>query len=326
MRPSITGSYAAGPVGGTWDAGGLVGSADSSAVIVASYATGRVRSRRERADDARIGGLIGANRGRVVAAYATGEVTGSGDEIGGLVGSNYGGLIYNTYATGVVVGGGPFVGGLVGYGLAGAVHGSYWDVNTSGHPAGVYPGTLVFPASFYGEGRTTAALRAPAGYTGVFDAWNRWLIDEAPPDNLDVNDLWDFGTAVQYPALKVDVNGDGRATSEEFGSQRPTFRRFTDHPIRPGATPVKRIHLLELRERIDDLRSRVGLSPFVWTDPAITVDVTRVKRVHFTELRAALAQAYAALGRPQPHYADEEGTVIRALHLMDLRAAVVALE
>ena len=49
-----------------------------------------------------------------------------------------------------------------------------------------------------------------------------------------------------------------------------------------------------------------------------------------TELRAALAEAYAAAGRAAPDYSDPVVTagvtVIRAAHLMELRAAVAALE
>ena len=52
--------------------------------------------------------------------------------------------------------------------------------------------------------------------------------------------------------------------------------------------------------------------------------------MHLTELRAALSEAYAAAGRAAPAYTDPVvtpgATVIRAAHLMELRAAVAALE
>ena len=41
---------------------------------------------------------------------------------------------------------------------------------------------------------------------------------------------------------------------------------FTDHPIRPGVTPVKALHFTELRARIDAVRQAVGLPVFSWTD------------------------------------------------------------
>ena len=104
---------------------------------------------------------------------------------------------------------------------------------------------------------------------------------------------------------------------------------FTDNPLRPGVTPVKARHFLELRERIGKLRDGAGLPSFAWTDPILTPRVTPVRRVHLTELRAALAEVYAAAGRPAPTYTDPAlpaETVIRAAHLMELRRAVWALE
>jgi len=102
---------------------------------------------------------------------------------------------------------------------------------------------------------------------------------------------------------------------------------FTDHPIQPGSTPVKAIHFLELRARIDALRE--GLPPFQWTDAMLTPGLTPVRLVHLTELRAALAEAYRARNLPAPPFVDVTGTTavaIRAAHLMELRAAVEELE
>ena len=104
---------------------------------------------------------------------------------------------------------------------------------------------------------------------------------------------------------------------------------FTDHPILPGATPVRAIHFRELRARINELRTGAGLPAFGWTDPTLTPGVTPVKRVHLTELRRALSEAYAATGRAGPAYRDAlaaGGTVIGAAQMMELRAAVRALE
>ena len=62
----------------------------------------------------------------------------------------------------------------------------------------------------------------------------------------------------------------------------------------------------------------------------LTPGVTPIRRVHLTELRVALDEAYAAAGRPAPDYTDPMvtagETVIKASHVMELRAAVAALE
>ena len=105
---------------------------------------------------------------------------------------------------------------------------------------------------------------------------------------------------------------------------------FTDHPIRPGVTPVKAVHFTELRARIDALRRVAGLQAFPWTDPVLRTGVTPIRLAHLLELREALAAAYTAAGRAAPGWTDAApaagSTPIRAAHLMELRAAVVALE
>jgi hypothetical protein len=69
--------------------------------------------------------------------------------------------------------------------------------------------------------------------------------------------------------------------------------------------------------------------PFPWTDATLTPGSTPVSVVHLTELRNALKEAYQAAGRTLPTYTDSDVTarftVIRASHLAELRAAVLAL-
>ena len=78
------------------------------------------------------------------------------------------------------------------------------------------------------------------------------------------------------------------------------------------------------------MRSRAGLAAYGWTDAVLTARVTPVRLVHLLELRSALAGAYAAAGRQAPSRNDAApaagATPIRAAHLMELRAAVAALE
>ena len=58
--------------------------------------------------------------------------------------------------------------------------------------------------------------------------------------------------------------------------------------------------------------------------------VTPIRAVHLQELRAALGEAYVAAGRAAPGWTDEDPTPgvtpIKAVYVMELRAAVVALE
>ena len=182
----IRASYVTGRVSGVTNVGGLVGINQSNGEILASYSTSRVSGE----DD--VGGLAGDNRGAITAVYATGRVSG-GKNVGGLAGLNQStGKIDASYATGHVSGEDD-VGGLVGFNEA-DVTASYWDTSTSGHMMGSS-----------GESKTVAELQMPTGSSGIYQNWN--------------TDLWHFGTATQYPALKANVDGQGQATWQEFGYQ-----------------------------------------------------------------------------------------------------------
>ena len=115
----ISKSSASGNVTGDVVVGGLVGRYSSVAGtfgesygVVRSHATGHVSG------EALVGGLIGLTdtmgRDNFLAVYATGRVSGN-TQIGGLIGSHNGGLLNGSYATGDVTGTGDRVGGLIGY-------------------------------------------------------------------------------------------------------------------------------------------------------------------------------------------------------------------
>ena len=104
---------------------------------------------------------------------------------------------------------------------------------------------------------------------------------------------------------------------------------FTDDPIVPGVTPVRAVHFMELRSRIDAVRILVGLSAYAWTERVLAPDVTPIRVAHLIELRAALDEAYSSAAQPRPAYTDAgvgAGTLVRAAHINELRTAVVALE
>ena len=106
-------------------------------------------------------------------------------------------------------------------------------------------------------------------------------------------------------------------------------RSFTDDPLVARATPVRAVHVTELRTAIDTLRARRSLAPFAYTDPGLTPGVTPVKAVHLTNLRTALTEAYQAAGRSSPSCAESltaGQTWIKASHVAELRTLVRGLE
>ena len=184
--------------------GGLAGSVSSNARVVASYADVDV------AGSGYVGGLVGSNGGAVVAGYAFGLVEGKGRGFGGLVGDlTAGGSIRASYAVGKVLGP-EQVGGLVGErrSRSGDIRNSYWNTDTAGD-TGVGSGD-----TSGAQGRNTDELTAPTGYEGIYADWNLDLDEDGEPD-----DPWDFGNNRQYPALKVDFDGDEIPSWQEFGEQ-----------------------------------------------------------------------------------------------------------
>ena len=323
----------------------------------ASYSTAAVSA------DFRVGGLVGYNLATIAASYATGSVAAGATQAprlessaGGLVGWGASlGEVRASYSTGRVSGRGRHVGGLIGNRLSGhETTASYWDRDTSG-----------VVASGGGSGHATSALQGPTAYTGLYASWDVDVDGDGAADRV-----WDFGTSSEYPALSVDVDGDGTATWRELGLQGRTASSapvspvletaessdasepaspvsetassgevasgsrgpvaFTDDPLVAGVTPVRAVHLTELRSRVDGLRAGLGLPAFVWTDAAVVAGVTPARAAHLTELRTALAEAHASAGRSAPVYTDTAVTSgvtpMKAAQLQELRAAVAALE
>ena len=243
---NIDSSYATGSVEGGAGVGGLVGRSTSGLAteedswVISSYATGSVKG------GVGVGGLVGSllhpswhqpggyssTEIGVAGSYATGSVEGN-IQVGGLIGSIFeksdadeAVTITASYSTGSVEGNshvGGFIGGTT-YreegGTAGGitVNASYWDTQTSGQTTGVGSKDPL------GQGRTTAQLQSPTGYTGIYSTWDGDLDNADGDDNsaTGTDDFWDFGTSSQYPALKADLDGDGSPTWQEFGGQRPT--------------------------------------------------------------------------------------------------------
>ena len=113
----VVGSYAKGKIRGEGDIGGLVGK--NNGVIEKSYARVRGLSK------SGIGGLVGRNEkeGKIQGSYATGQIKGR-NGVGGLVGMNDRGEITESYAMAKVMGKDK-VGGLVGMNDRGKIAESY---------------------------------------------------------------------------------------------------------------------------------------------------------------------------------------------------------
>ena len=150
-----------------------------------------------------LGGLVGHNCGKIIAGYAWGSVScnaaggaATTRNCGGLVGTNAtGGNVVASYSTGAVSvsGTAPInIKGLVGNNSSEAtIADSYWDTTT----------TRLHVSSPGSEGKTTAELIAPTGYTGIYANWNVDIDGDGSSD-----DPWDFVSSTDYRSSTTAIS------------------------------------------------------------------------------------------------------------------------
>jgi hypothetical protein len=160
--------------------GGLVGS--NSGTVTQSYSTGAVTG------ESCVGGLVGRNwsawwefTGTVAQCYSSASVSGTGDNVGALVGYNDN-TVTQCYSTGAVNGSGPHVGGLVGDNGWWGVTQCFWDIQTSGQTT-----------SAGGTGKTTAEMQDPNIF--IADGWDFVGLPDGP------HDIWAEREGGGYPIL-----------------------------------------------------------------------------------------------------------------------------
>ena len=134
----------------------------------------------------------------------------------------------------------------------------------------------------------------------------------------------------QYRAMFVNTIGSASSAAATLvvhggGATTPTF---ADDTVLPHVTPLRALHVIQLRNRIDELLVRFGLAAMSWTDSRLSSTATIVRAAHLAEMRSALTTVYLAAGRAAPIFASGTigaGTVIAASHVAELRAAIVAI-
>ncbi|KPJ66629.1 MAG: hypothetical protein AMJ43_07595 [Coxiella sp. DG_40] len=197
-------------VTGQYGVGGLVGKNQSSGVIELCYSCSNSTG------DQQVGGLVGENRGIISQSHSSGSVGVRGtfqSDIGGLVGRNIDGEIYNCYSTAAVIGGNDCgglvglnwrtdaptiishcystghvsgtasLGGLVGKNIDGTVTNSFWDTQTSGRFS-----------SAGGTGKTTAQMQDMNTFLDA--GWD--FVEETVNGTEDV---WKLYHTESYPLL-----------------------------------------------------------------------------------------------------------------------------
>ncbi len=100
-----------------------------------------------------------------------------------------------------------------------------------------------------------------------------------------------------------------------------------------GTTPMRKVHVDELRTAINAKRAAFGFAAASWTDPTITAGSTLIRKVHMDELRDKIDDIHATYRAICPTYVPAVpswtdptitagATLIRATHLTQLRSVV----
>ena len=187
---NITGGNSVGPLAGTL----------LTATVERVYATGSVTGREN------TGGLVGFagysftlhTNPTLRNTYSRVAVTGT-DRVSGLVGYvNEGLTLTNSYFAGTISGTGADVGSLVGRALGVTAARSYWDGDRASGAGGSRPA---------GASRTTSELQTPTGATGIYSGWSAAIWDfgtasQYPALKYDTNEdstvTWqEFGSQVR---------------------------------------------------------------------------------------------------------------------------------
>ena len=244
--------------------------------------------------------------------------------------------------------------GLIEVGSLAQLDAIRYDMDGDGAPRSAYQGTTRYAAAFP-NASTAAATRmgCPGGACTGYELTTDLDFDTNDDGDIDEDDdYWNNGAGwlplSNFPSGNVftaTFEGNGHVAAEGGAGAEvtviagsPTSATVTladaggpgfESGLEAGL-PVRAVHLVELRLRVDALRRAHGLAAFAWTDAVVEPGVTPVRAVHPTELRTALDEVYDAAGRARPRYADASiragATAIRAAHFLELRSAVVALE
>lgn len=126
-------------------------------------------------------------------------------------------------------------------------------------------------------------------------------------------------TATSYLYRVRAVNDVG--TSDNSAADLATTLFFTDSTL-TTSTRVKAVHLAELRNAVDAVRTLAGLGAGSYTDSAASG--VRIKAIHITQLRTALDTARSALGLTTGGYTDGSlsGVAVKGAHMQGLRDRV----
>jgi len=184
--------------------------------------------------------------------------------------------------------------------------------------------------------KPTGLVARPSGTTSATIAWNpvpgatTYYVSRS----IGGSGLGGIGTTNSTSYLDTTVNPNNVYRYSVRANNGTTFgpdsdpdsvltTAFTDDPVVAGSTVVKAVHLIELRNAVNLMRSAAGLASATYTDPSPAG--FSIKSIHLTELRNRLNEARVALGVAAQGFSDSPlaaGTTIKSAHIQELREAI----
>ena len=145
----------------------------------------------------------------------------------------------------------------------------------------------------------------------------------SPPEtigNYYLYSVWAYGKNLH------DGNDEEWCDSENLLQRiHVELEGFTDSPLVAGVTPVKALHMTELQDRVNTLRTSYGLSKYSFT--TITSGAGKIAdwSAHVAEIRAAVDEVAAKAGKSHAAWLEIPANRPRADVIEQLRAVVLAI-
>jgi hypothetical protein len=194
---------------------------------------------------------------------------------------------------------------------------------------GSTPVALQVPPNVVATATSTSQVQvswgAVAGATSyqVFRSFNNgaYVLVATPAVNTFADSTVTAGTTYLYAVKAVDSAATASVASS---ADLATTIMFTDDPLVGSFTPIKAVHLTQLRSAINAVRAAAGLPAMVFSS-SMAIGLP-IRAAHVSELRSSLDAARTALGLSVPAYPDTVlgvGTArVRGVHISSLRDGV----
>ena len=163
--------------------------------------------------------------------------------------------------------------------------------------------------------------------------WGDWMVCSDSPTNETSLSVAPSSTAGNYRKFRVRIQGeaglnyysDWLESSNMLRRDHAGFGAFTDPTLTVGTTKIKAVHMTELQDRVNTLRTFYGLSKYSFT--TITAGTTSLAgwTSHVNQIRTAIEEVCTASGKTHAAWISFSVNCPRADVIQQMRDIVLAL-